>query len=100
MAKVIRVNSKRLGTDSQKILDDIKRIKKNIEVLNTKVTELDSMWDGESSEAFKLSFHQDIARLGEEVKSLEELYRYENNAKSKYESADRKISDIVAKVRV
>ncbi len=100
MAKVIKVNSVRLGSDAQKIQEDLNRINKRIDVLESKIIELDAMWDGESSEAFKQIFHTDLEELKSEFQSLNKLAMLQNVAKKNYETADRNVSDIISKIKI
>ena len=52
----IKVSTSRLSKDSEKVKQGIDNISKKLSEMENSVSELDKMWDGESSEAFKQAF--------------------------------------------
>ena len=70
MAKIIKVNTKRLKNDADSVNACIESIKNSMENLKTLSSQLDSMWDGEASEAFKSGFVNDIKNLDTAISNL------------------------------
>ena len=58
MAEKIVVNTNRLGQDAESVETYIAKIKKQITEMKSSVSDLDAMWDGPSSEAFKKAFNR------------------------------------------
>lgn len=100
MADLIKVNTSRLKSDVSDIKGHIKSIEKEIADLRSHNAALDAMWDGPSSEAFKMAFEQDIAALEQIVKSISSLNDYEDNARVKYDECERKVSELVNQIKV
>ncbi|MBR0373659.1 MAG: WXG100 family type VII secretion target [Mogibacterium sp.] len=100
MADIIKVNTKRLGTDAAEIRNNIREIEKQIASLRTHSSVLDGMWDGPSSEAFKMSFASDITALETVVSTLKAINNYEDNAKVKYDRCEQEVSALVNQIRV
>jgi WXG100 family type VII secretion target len=100
MADIIKVNTNRLDTDQKEFGDHIKAIQKAIADLRNHNRVLDSMWDGEASEAFKMSFEADIKAMEDVVKTLEGINRYEENAKTRYNNCESKVGDLVNQLHV
>ena len=100
MADIIKVNTRRLGTDADEFRNNIRDIESHIASLRTHSSVLDGMWDGPSSEAFKLSFASDITALEAIVSTLKGINNYEDNAKTKYDRCEQEVSALVNQIRV
>ena len=100
MAEKIVVNTTRLGNDAESVGTYIANIKQQVEEMKNSVSELDAMWDGPSSEAFKKAFQQDMKAMKTIIEGLEDIKKYENTAKTKYEQCERKVSTLIAEIKV
>lgn len=100
MAKIIKVNTVRLGNDADKVRKCISTMNKQMESMKAQIAQLDAMWDGPSSDAFKMAFHDDMKALSIVLKNLEKIHQYETTAKKKYDSCEKKVADIVAGIHV
>lgn len=100
MANCIRVNTSRLGSDAERVQSCIRDMKSEMSKMKTSVKQLDSMWDGSSSEAFKKAFNDDVAALGVIIKNLESVHNFEVNAKKKYESCEAKVNELVSGIKI
>ena len=100
MTELIKVNTGRLRNDASDVKDHIRSIKTKIEELRGHNSTLDAMWDGPSSEAFKLSFANDIASLESIMGALESMNEFEENARKKYDDCESKVADLVDQVKV
>ncbi len=100
MANRIKVNTRKLGTDAETVRMCISNMKKQITQLQQQVSQLDSMWDGQSSEAFKKAVHDDIKSLDVIFSNLEKIYKYEAEAKKSYESCEKKVGSAVTNIKV
>lgn len=96
----IKVSTSRLSKDSEKVKQGIDNISKKLSEMENSVSELDKMWDGESSEAFKQAFHDDIAIAEKMINNLLNIYQYEQNAAAKYDSCESKVEQLVSGIRV
>ena len=100
MINYIKINTNRLNTDAETVAGMISGIKTELNGMKQNVAQLDSMWDGPSSEAFKKAFQDDMNAMETIIKNIESIHSYEVNAKSKYESCENRVSGIVAGIRV
>ena len=100
MADLIKVNTNRLKDAVTDINGYIKSIEKEITDLKSHNTALDAMWDGPSSEAFKMAFAEDIAALEQIVKSITSLNEYEDNARVQYDKCEQRVADLVNQIKV
>ena len=94
------MNTNRLGADADSVAGILNGIKTEFENMKQSVSQLDGMWDGPSSEAFKKAFWDDMNAMAELLKNLESMHSYEVNAKTKYESCENKVGTIVAGIRI
>lgn len=96
----IKINTDRLRTDIESVAGHLQGMKSELESMKQNVAQLDSMWDGPGSEAFKKAFWDDMRGMDTLLKNLQSMYSYETNARAKYESCENKVGDIVANIRV
>lgn len=100
MADLIKVNTNRLKDTVSEINSHVKSIEKEIADLKGHNTALDAMWDGPSSEAFKMAFAEDIEALEAIVKTIASLKEYEDNARVKYDKCEQRVADLVNQIKV
>lgn len=100
MANQIAVDTRKLGNDADDVGTYIKNIKKQIEDMKTSVSELDAMWDGPSSEAFRKTFNKDMKAMEDVIEGLEDLKKYEDQAKKKYEKCEDKVAELISEIKI
>lgn len=100
MGNYIKVNTNRLNGDAETIARLIQSIKTELGNMKQSVAHLDGMWDGPGSEAFKSAVQDDMNAMETVLRNVESIHSYEVNAKTKYESCERRVGDIVAGIRV
>ncbi len=100
MVSKIRINTNRLKTDAERMNGYIKEIKKEIEDMKRSVSELDAMWDGTSSEAFKKAFLDDMNAIANVIKNLEGIHAYETNAKTEYENCEKSVFSLISEIKI
>lgn len=96
----IKISTQRLSTDADKVNRSISDIVKQLNNMENSVTQLDKMWEGESSEAFKKAFHDDIALAEKMISNLNKIYQYEENAKNKYDACENKVGQMVNNIKI
>lgn len=97
---VIKVDTNRLNSDAGQIQNSIRRMEAVMSNLKSDIAQLDCMWDGPSSEAFKKVFNNDIAALSSLITNFQQIYNYETNAKHKYEKCENRVISLVGRIRV
>lgn len=100
MGDYIKINTSSLNRDAGRIQNYINKIKSEMNKMKSSVSEMDRMWDGPGSEAFKKAFQDDVKDMETILKNLEEVYKYEVNAKKEYESCESKVHELVAGIRI
>lgn len=100
MADKIRINTDRLGTDAERIQGYIENIVKEMAGIRQNAAALESMWEGPGSSAFHKAFRDDMEIVAEAVRDMKSIYEYDADAKRKYEQCDRKISSMIAEIKM
>ncbi len=100
MGDIIAVNTVRLGNDAEDVEMCIKNINKKISEMKSSVSDLDSMWDGPASDAFKKAFQSDMKAMESVVEGLNDLKKYEDQAKSKYEACENEVAALVSEIKI
>ena len=95
----IKTNTARMSKDLEQMHSIIEKMKGDLNSLIQSSTELDEMWDGPSSEAFKAVFQQDINALSSVLKNLESIYNYTSNAKTEYERCDEAVKNALEAIK-
>lgn len=100
MSDCIKVNTVRLGVDAGRINAAIQKVKSKMEQMEGSVAEMDRMWDGPGSEAFRKTFQDDVKAMNLIIKRLEWVYQYEVKAKKEYEACESRVHELVAGIRI
>ena len=96
MADKIKVNTTRLKRDSERIKRCIDNMDKKADSLKAQVIALNKTWEAPSSDLFKANFLRDVSNLEALLKSLQVVYKYEDNAQKQYERNEKKVEGIVS----
>lgn len=100
MADKIRINTNRLGTDAESIKRYIDNLANEVENMQNSVHALKNMWEGPSCQAFCKAFQDDMRTVETVIKNLKRIWTYDTNAKKEYENCERKVSSMIADIRV
>ena len=92
----IKINTNALNSDASSIADIIQQVLSEIGKLETAYHELDGMWDGPTSEAFKSVYEHDIEELKSVAETLKKFNHFEMNAREKYDACESEVSGIVS----
>ena len=99
MSDEIGVNTITLKSEIESIDSELQSIKTDIETMFAEFQTLDSMWDGEASEAFKIQFVQDKASLESFCDTVKSLINSMEFAKGAYDKCEAGISDTISGIR-
>lgn len=92
----LKINTSQLNTYIETDIQNcIRTFKEEIDGLSSDLADLDSMWDGPSSEIFKKNFASDIEALQVEYFNLKTICDYCTNAKQTYETYEDKVKLLV-----
>lgn len=95
----IRVNTDSLDADANSIGEYIRIIEGSISRLEEDYSELDTMWEGPASEAFRKVYNEDIDSLKVITENLKKINNFEIEARKKYENCEQEVGNIVASIR-
>lgn len=95
----IKMNTGRLNQDMQNMAGLLRGMQGELNNLRQSAAQLDSMWDGPSSEAFKKAFQDDMGALAEVLDNLKSIENYGENARGKYEFCERNVDGIVSAIQ-
>lgn len=96
----VEVDTRNLNTEMNSIKEELQSIRDNIESMFNAINKLDTMWDGEASEAFRLQFINDKAEIESFCNTVKEIIDNMGFAKSKYDSCESEISSLVKSTKV
>ena len=94
----IKTNTDRMRTDVEGLSGAVDRINNLCNDLQQKKENLDSMWDGPASEAFKDAFQGDLTALTAMIENLKRMYRYEGTAREKYDNCENQIAGMISEL--
>ena len=100
MADKIRVNTRTLKKDRDDIQKDITVVRKKISAMRQDVEQLNKMWSGSANAEFNKAFTDDIKKLENLCKMLDEIVKYETTAKTEYDTCENKIENLVSSISV
>lgn len=96
MSDSLKIHPGRMDSNAEQIAACVEKMKKELAEMKRSVDQLDRMWDGPGSEAFKRRFDEDMAGMRRLVQMLEAVYRYEGEAKRKYMTCEKKVYGVVS----
>lgn len=94
-----KVSTTRLKSDAGSVKGYIDQMDRKLLSLRNGATQLDSMWDGPASEAFKAAINEDLTALETMISNLKKIYNYEQMAKVKYENCETQVSGVVSDMK-
>lgn len=100
MSEKIKVNTNRLGADADSVRASIAKMQQSMKSLKNDAAKLNAMWTGATSDTFKKVFEDDMNALSTMISNLDKIYSFETNAKTKYETCEKKVSSLVSGMRV
>lgn len=98
--KLIEVNTNTLKADVSEIDDELRAILQCAEKLVATLSQLESMWDGNAKQAFSLAVKDDLNRLKELVKAMQNLTGKTGEAREEYDRCESAVAQIIASIRV
>ncbi len=91
----IKVNTDTLSSDANTVAEAIGVLEQQLSGLEDDYNQLDSMWDGPTSEIFRVAYHDDIDALKTIAGNLKKFNSFEVNAKDKYNACEGEVSGVV-----
>lgn len=95
---IIKVNTLKLGEDSEDINQYIKDLDTQMSSLKNSISELNKMWEGESYKAFKAAVDSDLSALQTLIENLQKVYQYEQRAKTDYDNCEQQVARIIDEI--
>lgn len=99
-AKNIEVNTSVLRNDVDAITGELEKILKNADQLSSILGELEGMWEGNAKQAFSQAVRDDLGRLKELVKAIQNLTQRTSDARQEYDKCENAVAQIVSSIRV
>ncbi len=96
----IEVNTDRLNGDVSSLTSELNQIRNEMNSMFQSMQELDAMWDGPASEAFKVQFQSDYDAMNDLCKILQNMINCMENASSEYVRGENMIHAIVNAIRI
>lgn len=98
--KLIEVNTNILKADVSEIENELRGVLQCAGNLETALSQLEGMWDGNAKQAFSLAVRDDIDRLKELVRAMQDLTGKTGTAREEYDRCENSIAQIIASIRV
>ena len=98
--KLIEVNTNTLKADISEIENELRAILQCAEKLSATLGQLEGMWDGNAKQSFSLAVRDDLNRLKDLVKAMQNLTSKTGTAREEYDRCESTVSQIIASIRV
>lgn len=96
----IKVSTNRLHTDAEQIGSLIRSMEKESSDMKNSVQQMNHMWEGPSKQAFVNAFYTDMNALDTVIRSLKSIQSFEIQAKTKYETCEQQVEQLVSSIHV
>lgn len=100
MSDIIKCDTGSLATDTNDVAGYVKKVNASIATLESLFKRLDTMWDGDASEAYKVKFLGYLKQLQAIAKEYEGVNKYENNAYTEYDKNERAVAGLISSISV
>lgn len=96
----LEIETNRLSADIADLKRLVSRLKTTSEKMMGGINALSSMWEGEAKNAFTVQFQSDYKTILSMIDTLNKLIKSLENAKSKYNTCENTVGNIVHSIRV
>ena len=96
----IEVDTAALGNDIDLLKNNLKAIENDLEKMFQAGSYLDTMWDREANQIFVSQFKKDKEDMKAVCVSIQEIIKCLDYAKTKYDSCDRNVGEIVSSIAI
>lgn len=100
MGQEIAVNTSILGTDIEKMQNQLNIVKNDMDKMYQAVRILDSMWDGPANMAFNQQFNRDHNDMKTLCDTIQKIINCYSNAKKEYDSCEAEVGGIISSISV
>lgn len=100
MADYIKVSDQQMGQDYNSIQGQLMDIENEITSLGEEMQMLGQTWEGPTWDAFQNQVSNDLENMQEIYKKLSEFLQHMEYAKSSYGECERKVEQLVQKIRI
>ncbi|MDD6619665.1 MAG: WXG100 family type VII secretion target [Eubacteriales bacterium] len=99
MAKEFEVDVQRLGNDVEDARQNLQFLQSNLNKMFSDLQELDTMWDGDANEAFKVQVEVDREFMTDVCKNLKRILDSMDFAKAEYNRSENSVLSAVRSLR-
>lgn len=99
-AAMIEVNTSTLKSDVSHFYEELKNLEQDMNDLKSLVSQLSSMWDGNSKVAFVAAVDDDIKRLDELIGAIRKFTDKTDDSRAEYDKCENAAAGIVASIKV
>lgn len=98
--KLIEVNTNILRGDVAEIDGELRSISSSASKLESVLSQLEGMWDGNAKQAFSAAVRSDLGRLRELVAAMRDLTAKTGTAREEYDKCESAVLQIVSAIKV
>lgn len=98
--KEIEINTVKLFQDIETLETDVEKFDNQMKKMFSSISELDAMWDGPASEAFKQQFQIDYQFCEEMSKVLKDLIESLKHAREEYDKCEQNVEDLICAIQI
>lgn len=98
--QMIEVNTNTLKHDVSEIGEELQGISNDAVKLENVLTQLEGMWDGPAKQAFSAAVRDDLGRLRELVKLMQNLTGKTGEAREEYDKCESAVAQIISSLKV
>jgi len=96
----ISINTGTLGRDTAQLTFLLGQLERDKEKMIQEIEALNRMWQGPANQAFNAQFKTDCASFDNLSKTIQEMIRAMERAKSEYEQCDNRVNSLVNALRI
>jgi uncharacterized protein YukE len=100
VADYLKVNTAMLRIDAERLRQKIGKMRQQLVETEWQIRRQDAMWSGPLEEESKNAMHGAITQMEDLLGRLEKLCSYEMTSRIEYERAERKVSAVIAEIRM
>lgn len=96
----IAVSTENLGRDIARLRTVLNNLRKNKDKMVQEIEQLNTMWKGPANQMFAKQFALDCRSFDNLCRTIEEMIKAMENAKTEYEKCDNKVNALVNAIRI
>ena len=96
----IEINTGTLKSDTNRMKEQIQKVRNAVNSMNEAVSALNGMWEGSAKNAFNVQYVSDIENMEAVCSEADRMVEGMSTAADKYDSCDSQIKNIINSIKL